>query len=84
MQTRLQSLIETLVNIGVGFFVALASQILIFPLFGIHTSLATDIQITTYFTAISILRSYLLRRFFNYWHTERLKRAGLQFSAGTD
>lgn len=68
MQTKRQSLIETCVSIGVGFFVSLASQLAIFPLFDIHTSLATDVQITLYFTVISVIRSYWIRRYFNWRH----------------
>lgn len=36
MQTRVQSAIEAAANVVVGFFVALASQLIVFPLFGIH------------------------------------------------
>lgn len=67
-QTRKHSLIESLVNVAVGYGIALASQLLIFPLFGIHISLQDNIVIGLLFTVVSIARSYALRRVFNRWH----------------
>ena len=70
-QSRLESLIESLMNIMIGYGVALASQLVIFPLFDIHVSLETNIWIGAWFTAISLVRSYVIRRWFN----ARLHRA---------
>lgn len=65
-QTRLGSLIEVCISIFIGFWIALASQIVIFPMVGIHgVSLATNIEITIYFTLVSVARGYLIRRYFN-------------------
>lgn len=65
-QTRFGSLIESAMNILIGFMVALASQIVVFPLVGVHgVSLSTNIEIGIYFTAISLVRSYVIRRWFN-------------------
>ncbi len=64
-QTKLGSLIEALMNIAIGYVVALASQLLIFPMVGIHVSLSTNIEIGLWFTAISLIRSYIIRRWFN-------------------
>lgn len=63
-QTRTHSLIESVTNIAVGAGVALASQLAIFPLFGIHVSMSTNLWITLWFTIISVVRSYFLRRWF--------------------
>ena len=49
----------------IGYVVATASQILIFPLFGIFLPLSDNLLIGAYFTAISIVRGYVVRRFFN-------------------
>lgn len=68
MQTKLQSMIETCVSIAVGLVVSLLSQLIIFPLLGIHTTLGTNIQIVLYFTVISVIRSYWVRRYFNWRH----------------
>ena len=71
-QSRLESLIESVMNILIGFAVALASQIVVFPLVGIHgVRLGTNLEIGAYFTAISLARSYVIRRWFN----ARLHRA---------
>jgi len=64
-QTRLDSLIESLVNILIGYGVALASQIIIFPFFGINVPLETNLWIGAWFTVISLVRSYVIRRWFN-------------------
>lgn len=65
MQTRLFSLIESLTNVGIGYFTALATQMAVFPLFGIHLPMADNILIGLIFTAVSIVRSYAVRRVFN-------------------
>ena len=65
MQTKYQSLIESLINILIGYLTALLSQVLIFPLFDIDVSLQDNLLIGLYFTIISLLRSYLVRRYFN-------------------
>jgi hypothetical protein len=64
-QTKTHSFLESLTNVSVGYLVALASQLLIFPLYGIHISLSDNIAIGVWFTVISIIRSYVLRRWFN-------------------
>ena len=64
-QTRLDSFIESLVNIFIGYGVALASQIIIFPFFGINVPLETNLWISSWFTVISLVRSYVIRRWFN-------------------
>ncbi len=71
MQTRTGSLIESIVNVAIGYGVALLSQILIFPFFGIYVSLSTNLKIGAWFTLISLLRSYVVRRWFN----GRIRRA---------
>lgn len=65
MQTKLQSLWESLVNILIGYLTALFSQLLIFPLFNINIPIEDNLLIGLYFTLISLIRSYVLRRYFN-------------------
>ena len=65
MQTRIESLVESLTNIVVGFWFAVLAQTLIFPLYGVNIPVTTNVKITVWFTAISIFRSYCLRRIFN-------------------
>lgn len=66
-QLRRHSFAEAFINVAVGYFVALASQLAIFPLFGIYVSLRDNLAIGAFFTVVSIARSYLLRRAFNRW-----------------
>ena len=66
MQSRRQSMIETAASVTIGYLVALASQIAIFPLFGIHATLSNNLMIGAWFTVISVIRGYAVRRFFNW------------------
>ena len=64
-QTKLESLLESIVNIIIGYTVALASQLLIFPMVDINVPLSTNLWIGLWFTLISLTRSYVIRRWFN-------------------
>jgi hypothetical protein len=70
MQSKTASLIESLANILIGYWVALLSQLVVFPQFGIDVPFRANLWIGAWFTAISLVRSYVLRRWFN----GRLKR----------
>jgi hypothetical protein len=70
MQPRIESLIESLANIAVGYLVAVGSQMLVFPMFGIDVPTRTNFLIGLWFTGISLVRSYALRRVFN-WRLQR-------------
>jgi len=65
MQTRAQSLLEACANTAIGYGVAIVSQILIFPMFGIHIPTSSHLAIGLWFLVISVVRSYILRRLFN-------------------
>ena len=65
MQSRIESLLESSINILIGYIVAVLSQLLIFPAFNINITLSDNLLIGAYFTAISLLRSYIIRRYFN-------------------
>jgi hypothetical protein len=73
-QSRSASLSEAGANVLVGYLVALAAQQLVFPLFGIHTTLTQDSAIAAAFTAVSLVRSFLLRRVFEHIGTGRGER----------
>jgi len=64
MQSRWHSAIESLSNVAIGYGVALASQLLIFPFYDIDISLQDNIAIGVWFTLISLVRSYVIRRYF--------------------
>jgi hypothetical protein len=58
------SLVESLVNVLVGYGVAVATQMAVFPLFGLAVTVTENLLIGLIFTAVSIVRSYALRRGF--------------------
>ena len=58
MQSRL--------NMVIGYGLAVLTQLLVFPLFGLHASLAENLGIGLVFTIVSLTRSYCLRRAFNF------------------
>ncbi|MCM2479190.1 DUF7220 family protein [Serpentinimonas maccroryi] len=63
-QSRWMSLLEAVLNVLVGYGLAVATQWLVFPLFGLHATLQENLLIGLVFTAVSLVRSYLLRRAF--------------------
>ena len=65
MQSKTHSLIESLTNVVIGYLVAVISQLIVFPWFNIYIPLADNLLIGGWFTAISIIRSYVVRRAFN-------------------
>ena len=63
-QSRLMSLVESLANVLVGYGVAVATQMAVFPLFGLAETVTENLLIGLIFTVVSIVRSYALRRGF--------------------
>ena len=63
-QSRCMSLFEAVANVAVGYALALATQIVVFPWFGLHPSVGENLAIGAIFLGISLLRSYTLRRLF--------------------
>ena len=73
MQSRLMSLVESCANVAVGYVLAIATQLAVFPLFGIETGLREHLTIGLAFLGVSLARGYALRRLF-----ERLRgRSGV-------
>jgi hypothetical protein len=65
MQSRAMSLVEAIANVVVGYGVAVATQIIVFPWFGFHATVDQNLAIGSIFTFVSLVRSYALRRVFN-------------------
>lgn len=63
-QSRAMSFMESVVNVAVGYGVAVLAQIAVFPLFGLQVPLADNLMIGAIFTVVSIARSFLIRRVF--------------------
>ena len=64
MQSRSMSFVEAVTNVVVGFVFALLTQIVVFPLFDMSVSVSDNLIISVIFTAVSIARTYVLRRLF--------------------
>lgn len=64
-QTRLGSLIETIINTIIGFAINYTANLLIFPLFGFHITPGANFVLGLLYTVISVVRSYCVRRWFN-------------------
>ena len=69
-QSRAMSLIEAATNVVVGYALAVATQIVVFPWFGIETGLAEHLTIGLAFVGVSLLRGYMLRRLFDIWQRD--------------
>ena len=65
MQTKKWSMIETLVSVGIGWIIGVILNMLVLPLFDYDVSLTDGVLISIIFTAVSVVRSYVVRRFFN-------------------
>ena len=64
-QTRLGSLIEATINTMIGLGINLIAQRFVFPLFGFDPPFGVNLSIAAIFTVISVVRSYVVRRWFN-------------------
>lgn len=67
-QSRMGSLVESIANVVIGYGVAVAAQVAIFPLFGVHLPIQDNMLIGVLFTVVSLVRSYCLRRLFRRLH----------------
>jgi len=66
MQRKLTSLSEVVAGTAIGFVVSWCAQLWVFPLYGMRLTYSENTQITIIFTLISIVRGYVVRRFFNH------------------
>jgi len=66
MQTRIDSFMEALTNVAVGFVINLLANLVILPLMlGVEPDLGAFALIGIAYTLVSVGRSYLIRRLFN-------------------
>lgn len=64
-QSKLSSFYEALMNTLIGYFVSLAVQLVVYPIYGATFTLAQNIEIGLIFMVVSIIRGYVIRRWFN-------------------
>lgn len=65
MQTKKQSAIESITSVLIGYIVAVISNAAILPLFGVNLAFSDSMLIGVWFTVISLIRGYCVRRYFN-------------------
>ena len=65
MQSKLGSFVEAWANIVVGFAINWSANMLVFPMFGFDITAGQAFWVGIIFTGISLVRSYILRRYFN-------------------
>ena len=58
------SMVEAAANVVIGYAIAVATQVVVFPIFGIHITLADDLAIGLVFAVVSLARGFILRRVF--------------------
>jgi hypothetical protein len=63
-QSRTMSFVEAITNVVVGFLLAILTQVAVFPAMGLRVSFRDNLLIGGIFTAVSIVRSFTLRRLF--------------------
>ena len=78
-QSRFMSLVEAITNVLVGYGIAVVTQLVVFPWFGLPAHLDDALAIGGIYTVISLIRSFLLRRLF-----EAVRIRGTGESAAAD
>lgn len=76
-QSRLGSLVEACFGTAIGFFVSMVLAIIVYPIFGHAFTLTQNIGITAIFTIASVIRTYVVRRWFN----SKIHNAAQKFAA---
>lgn len=65
MQSKRQSLIETLTSVFVGWLIGVILNLTILPLFDYNITVVDSLWVSLIFTVVSVIRGYVIRRFFN-------------------
>lgn len=63
-QSRRMSLVEAVTSTAIGYGVAVGTQLVIFPWFGLPARLSDSLVMGAIFTGVSVVRSYAVRRLF--------------------
>ena len=65
MQSKKQSFIESLTSTTIGIIIGIVLNLTILPIFGYPVSVSDSLWISIIFTSVSVIRSYIIRRWFN-------------------
>ena len=65
MQTKKESMIESLTSTTIGWLIGVILNLTVLPLFDYNITVVDSLLMSLIFTVISVVRGYLIRRFFN-------------------
>ena len=65
MQSKRESMIESLTSTTIGIIIGIVLNLTILPIFDYNITVVDSLWISVIFTIVSIIRSYVIRRFFN-------------------
>lgn len=65
MQTKKHSIIESITQTIIGLGTSILIQVILYPIMGIPVTFSQNLIITTVFFIVSIIRGYLIRRWFS-------------------
>lgn len=67
-QSKMASFIEAWANILIGYTVSFIANLIVLPLFGYKVTVGDAFWMSVVFTVLSLVRSYYVRRWFNWLH----------------
>jgi hypothetical protein len=79
-QSKLGSLIEAFAHTFIGYFLSLGVQFIVYPLYGATFSIQQNIEIGLIFMIVSLVRGYVIRRWFN----DSIHRAAMKITKETE
>jgi hypothetical protein len=74
MQTKRKSFVEACTQTAIGFVVTWFASLIIYPMNGVEMSMATNLKIVGWFTVVSVIRGYFVRRYFNHHQVKEITR----------
>ena len=75
-QTKLGSFYEACINVFIGFGINYCANLLILPIFGFHITLIENFFMGLLYTIISVIRSYIVRR----WFDDRIHKTAIRLA----
>ena len=65
MQTKKQSFIESLTSTTIGWLIGVILNLTVLPLFDYNITVIDSLWVSLIFTVVSVIRGYVIRRWFN-------------------
>lgn len=65
MQSKRESFMETITSVFIGWVIGVILNLTILPLFDYNITVTDSLWVSLIFTVVSVIRSYMVRRFFN-------------------